>query len=125
MFLPEFDRDYLTEKGYTFEEKVESNQNYLIIRNWSLPKDQYNVEQSDLLILIPGGYPDVKPDMWYFCPAILLKPENRYANATNYMQTILGEKWQRWSRHSNDWRSGIDGMRTYLQRVQTALEVAR
>jgi len=125
MFLPEFDRDYLTEKGYTFEEKVESNQNYLIIRNWSLPKDQYNVEQSDLLILIPRGYPDVKPDMWYFYPAILLKPENRYANATNYMQTILGEKWQRWSRHSNDWRSGIDGMRTYLQRVQTALEVAR
>lgn len=37
MFLPEFDRDYLLEKGYQFEEKIDANRNGLIIRNWFLP----------------------------------------------------------------------------------------
>lgn len=126
MFLPEFDREYLLEKEYVFEEKIDANRNGLIIRNWILPTGKYNLETSDLLILLPNGYPEVRPDMWYFNPAILLAPSNRLAKQTQANINFEGKVWQRWSRHypANEWRSGIDGIHTYLKKVQTALEIA-
>ena len=45
MFLPEFDREYLLEKEYVFEEKTDANRNGLIIRNWILPVGKYNFEK--------------------------------------------------------------------------------
>jgi hypothetical protein len=126
MFLPEFDRDYLLEKGYQFEEKIEPNGNGLIIRNWLLPSGKFNLQTSDLLILVPNGYPDVRPDMWYFNPAILLAPSNTLARQTQVNISFEGKAWQRWSRHypAEEWRSGIDGMHTYLKKIQVALEAA-
>ncbi len=126
MFLPEFDKDYLLEKEYVFEEKIDANRNGLIIRNWILPIGKYNLETSDLLIFLPNGYPEVRPDMWYFNPAILLAPSNKLAKQTQVNINFEGKVWQRWSRHypPNEWRSGIDGIHTYLKKVQTALEIA-
>lgn len=126
MFLPEIDREYLIEKGYQFEEKVDANRIGLIIRNWILPDGKYNLQMSDLLILIPNGYPEVRPDMWYFNPVILLAPANRPARQTQANITFEGKSWQRWSRHypANEWRSGVDGIHTFLKKVQTALETA-
>lgn len=126
MFLPEFDRDYLLGKGYQFEEKIDVNRKGLIIRNWVLPVGKYNLQTSDLLIIIPNGYPDVRPDMWYFYPDILLMPSNRPARQTQAKINYNGKIWQRWSRHysANDWRGGIDGIHTYLKKVQRAIEVA-
>lgn len=126
MFLPEFDRDYLTSKGYRFEEKVEGAINGLIIRNYELPMGKYNLERSDLLIIIPKGYPDTRPDMWFFFPAILLSPSNRPARQTQATLTFEEKSWQRWSRHyqANEWRSGVDGIHTYLKKIKQALEIA-
>lgn len=126
MFLPEFDREYLLEKGYQFEEKIDANRNCLVIRKWQLPIGKYNFQTSDLLIILPNGYPEVRPDMWYFNPTILLAPSNRPARQTQTNINFEGKVWQRWSRHypANEWRSGIDGIHTYLKKVQTALEVA-
>lgn len=126
MFLPEFDRDYLLEKDYQFEEKNDSNQNGLILRNWLLPVGKYNVSTSDLLVLIPNGYPEVRPDMWYFNPPIYLAPSNKPARQTQANINFEGKAWQRWSRHypANEWRSGVDGIHTFLKKVITALECA-
>jgi hypothetical protein len=126
MFLPEFDRDYLLEKGYQFEEKIDANRNGLILRSWLLPVGKFNLQTADLLILIPNGYPEVRPDMWYFNPAILLAPSNIPARQTQASINFEGKAWQRWSRHypANEWRSGVDGIHTYLKKVQTALESA-
>ena len=126
MFLPEFDRDYLLEKGYQFEERIDTNGNGLIIRNWLLPVGKFNMHTSDLLILIPNGYPEVRPDMWYFNPALLLASSNGLARQTQANINFEGKIWQRWSRHfpSNEWRSGIDGIHTYLKKIQVALEAA-
>jgi hypothetical protein len=126
MFLPEFDRDYLLEKGYQFEEKIDTNRNGLIIRNWQLPGGKYNLPSSDLLILIPNGYPDIKPDMWYFNPDILIAPSNKPARQTQAKINFEGKAWQRWSRHfpANEWRSGVDGIHTYLKKIQVALDAA-
>lgn len=126
MFMPEFDREYLISKGYQFEEKVDGVRNGLIIRNYELPKGKYNYEKSDLLILIPKGYPDTRPDMWYFFPAILLAPSNRPARQTQATIPFEGRIWQRWSRHypANQWRPGVDGIHTFLKKIDVALQVA-
>lgn len=122
MFLPESDRDYLNQKGYTFKEITEKAKNGLIISDWPLPENKYIQEKSDLLIFLPTGYPDVPIDMFYFYPAILLSG-NVYAHATEVFETFNAISWQRWSRHSSaeHWRSGIDGIHTYLKRVENAL----
>lgn len=126
MFLPEFDREYLILKGYEFEEITESANNGLIIRDYKLPEGKFNHERSDLLILIPQGYPDTRPDMWYFFPSILLSPSNRLARQTQAKLNFGGKIWQRWSRHfpANEWRSGVDGIHTYLQKINSALATA-
>jgi hypothetical protein len=127
MFLPEADRDYLDAKGFHYEQKTIAQINGLIIRNWKLPEGKYNKLFTDLLILIPKGYPDVHPDMWYFYPHILLLPNNRPAKATESQYNFDGIIWQRWSRHmaAGDWRSGVDGIHSFLQKVKIALEIAQ
>lgn len=126
MFLPEFDKDYLTGKGYQFEEKIDANRNGLIIKDWVLPLGKFNYQKADLLILIPNGYPEIKPDMWYFNPGLILASTNLLARQTQANLNFEGKTWQRWSRHfpANEWRSGIDGIHTYLKKIQTALENA-
>ena len=128
MFLPEFDRDYLLEKSYHFEEKIDisTGQKGLIIKNWVLPIGKFNFQSVDLLVLIPNGYPEIRPDMWYFSPAILLASTNQPARQTQVNINFSGQNWQRWSRHfpANEWRSGIDGIHTYLKKIEAALELA-
>jgi hypothetical protein len=122
-FLPEDDHEYLTSKGLLFEEKFEGGQNGLIIRNFVLPSGKFNCEQSDLLIIIPPNYPDTHPDMWYFYPRLLLLPSDALPRATESNHNFEGKTWQRWSRHlqGGEWRAGIDGIHTYLKRVEIAL----
>ena len=122
MFLPESDRDYLNQKEYSFQEITENGKNGLIISNWILPKNKYSLEKSDLLIFLPTGYPDIPIDMFYFYPAILLSG-NAYAHATDVIESFNAISWQRWSRHlgAEHWRPEIDGIHTYLKRVENAL----
>jgi hypothetical protein len=124
MFLPEDDRDYLSNKGLVFEETLNGPTNGLIIRNYRLPANKFSVEVADLLIMIPSGYPDIHPDMWYFSPPVLLKPNNTFPPQTEAFINFGGTQWQRWSRHLSaaDWRSSVDGIHTYLKKVDAALE---
>lgn len=126
MVLPDFDQNYLRDKGLNYLEAESNNHKGIIIKNWILPKDKYNVNCSDLLIIIPPGYPDVAPDMWYFNPELTLLPDRRFAKATNHTIEFNGINWQRWSRHlsADKWRSGIDGIHTYLKRIIESLEKA-
>jgi hypothetical protein len=126
MFLPEFDREYLDAKHLPFEQRTADGLNGLVLTNFALPRGKYNVNTADLLIIIPPGYPDVHPDMFYLHPTVLLAPSNAYPRATEAVIAFDGKQWQRWSRHLNsaEWRVGIDGIHTYIQKVITALEIA-
>jgi len=128
MFLPEFDRDYLLEKGYQFEEQIDpsTGQKGLIIKNWTLPIGKFNYQSVDLLVLIPNGYPEIRPDMWYFNPGIFLATTNQLAKQTQININFVGLVWQLWSRHfpASEWRSSVDGIHTYLKKIEAALEVA-
>ncbi len=126
-FLPEFDQNYLQEKGCNFREELNNGHKGLIISDFVLPVEKYDRDKVDLLILLPKGYPDISPDMFYLFPAVVLMPGKQTAKAANVKFNFESKEWQRWSRHSPGptWRPGIDGLHTYLKKVETALQVAK
>jgi len=123
-FLPPDDLIYLQNKEIVFEEQDDSSQKGIVIRNWPLPQGLYDADVADVLIIIPQGYPDVRPDMFHLIPWVKLRNGNKYPNAADQPVIFGGQEWQRWSRHNNEWRPGIDGIWTMLKRVEHALLVA-
>jgi hypothetical protein len=122
--LPSQDRRYLTDRGACYEEVLDGSQQGVIIRGYALPPGQFDVAQTDVLILLPPGYPDAAPDMFYLLPWVRLAQHQRYPHAADQPFSFHRQIWQRWSRHNTDWRPGVDGIWTMLQRVAHALEVA-
>lgn len=123
-FLPSRDREYLESKGFIFQEVVDGQNRGIILPKFCLPAQKYDVTQVDVLIILPSGYPDVAPDMFYLEPWVKLVQGDRYPKATQSRLSFNGRSWQRWSRHNNEWRGGVDGIWTMLKRVEHALEVA-
>lgn len=127
IFLPKKDSEYLEAKGLQYSEIQETGKNGLIIENYPLPVGKYNVSTTRLLIFIPQGYNDVNPDMFYCFPKLALSPLNSIPAATEGVVVFDSINWQQWSRHlnvGNDWRAGIDGIHSYLQKVNQALKTA-
>lgn len=123
-FLPARDREYLAEKGITYEEVVDGGQRGVILRQYPLPAGLFDTAEADLLILIPTGYPDVPPDMFYMLPWVKLSGNNALPRCADQPHPFAGQTWQRWSRHNSEWRPGVDGIWSMLKRVDHALEVA-
>jgi hypothetical protein len=116
------DTDCLRERGVPHEISSEANMTCIVLPGWLLPRG-YDHAQADLLVRLPAGYPDVAPDMWWFCPAVRLA-DGRAILATEVMEQHLGRTWQRWSRHfdAGQWNSGIDGLESYLALINRELE---
>lgn len=123
-FLPIKDRQYLESKSLSFEEVIDGQQKGIVIKEFKLPSGRYDTEKADILILLPSGYPDVPPDMFYLFPWVKLIPRLRYPKAADCPLVFNKKKWQRWSRHNSEWRPGADGIWTMLKRLENALEVA-
>jgi hypothetical protein len=123
-FLPKTDVAYLEEKGIAYEEVEENRQKAIILRAFGLPPARFDASQADILIVLPPGYPDVPPDMFYLLPWVRLRAGNRYPKAADQPFAFKGKNWQRWSRHNNEWRPNVDGIWTMLKRVATALQAA-
>jgi Prokaryotic E2 family E len=123
-FLPERDRQYLSDRGLMWEEVVDGANKGIIFLNFNLPAERFNVPTANILIVLPGLYPDAPPDMFYSSPQLKLAATGALPRATEVTFSFHGQSWQRWSRHNNEWRPGIDGISTMLKRVEHALEVA-
>ena len=121
--LPLKDRRYLTERGIQFEE-VDGPPKALVLQGYELPPQRFDAANADVLILLPAAYPDCAPDMFYAVPWLKLVGSNSYPKAADQPMDFGGKSWQRWSRHNDAWRPGVDGIWTMLKRVDTALEVA-
>jgi len=126
-FLPESDRAYLSEKALNYREVTDNGQKGLILCDYVLPTKKFDRDNADLLILLPQGYSDIQPDMFYLYPGIFLMPDKSPVTKTQVNITFEKKEWQRWSRHSpkNDWRPGIDGIHTYLKKIDAALNNAK
>jgi hypothetical protein len=123
--LPSGDHEYLKSKGYNFEAHREKNQTGIIFREFLLPEDHYDAAKADVLILLPANYPDASPDMFFTNPWVKLKSTGGYPKRADVSHIFSGVNWQRWSRHNNQWRPGVDGIWTMIKRVENALEVAK
>ena len=122
--LPMKCRRYLVSRGIQFEEHEEGGQKAVILKEFALPSGHFDASAADILILLPSGYPDAPPDMFYTIPWLKLALSNGYPRKADRAFEFYGSRWQRWSRHSNEWRSGIDGIWIMIKRIETALEQA-
>lgn len=120
--LPLKDRRYLAQRGIAYTEIHEPRG--VLLPHYELPQDRFDTTHADMLILLPGGYPDCAPDMFYALPWLRLAGANNFPRAADVAMEFQGRSWQRWSRHNDAWRRGIDGIWTMLHRVHNALEVA-
>jgi hypothetical protein len=120
--LPPSDTEYLRERASGHSVTVEANMTCVVFKNFSLPAG-FDRANSDLLIRLNAGYPDVKPDMWWFDPPVK-RADGQPIPATEVIEHHLGRSWQRWSRHLSDgqWRSGIDNLETFIALVRREIE---
>jgi hypothetical protein len=123
--LPERDRKYLEARGLSARLVTETGHTAVLIERFPLPPDKFDHAETDLLILLPGGYPDCPPDMFYCDPWLKLSCAGKFPTAADVPHSFAGRAWQRWSRHNAAWRPGIDGLQTMVLRVERALEEAR
>jgi hypothetical protein len=115
------DAQALNERGLAYEAVTEGGMTCVVVKSWRLPVG-YDSSESDLLLRLPAGFPDVAPDMWWFAPAVKLSG-GAVVPATEVVETYLSREWQRWSRHfqAGQWRSGLDGLESYLALIQHEL----
>ena len=123
--LPSMDRTYLADHAIAHEVVSDGAQVGVVLKGVPLPTGKFDHEKADLLILLPGGYPDAGPDMFFLFPWARLIAANRYPTCADVPHMFGGKRWQRWSRHSEAWRPGIDGLHTMIARAQHAIEGAR
>ena len=122
MSLPAADLEYLGERGITYSLASEGNMTCVVFPMFQIPPG-YDRRQSDLLVRLNPGYPDVAPDMWWFDPPVKLSSGSAVP-ATDSMEQYLGRSWQRWSRHlsQGQWRSGADSLESFLALIRKELE---
>lgn len=123
--LPMRDREYLETHSIRYQLAVDGQNSGVVLNGMKLPAGKYNHEEADVLIMLPCGYPDACPDMFFLLPWIQLRESGTYPAAADVAHAFNGQQWQRWSRHSSEWRSGVDGLHTMIARFRRAVETAR
>ncbi len=114
------DEAFLQSTAWRYETKRDGEFVCLTIYDYPLP-DGYARTQADLLLRLPGGFPDAAPDMFWFCPEVLYQGGG-VPPATGDRFQYDGRVWQRWSRHlAIAWRPGIDNLQTYLRLIRNDL----
>lgn len=122
--LPPRDVAYLGDRGLAYEAVDDGGMKGIVIRGLPLPDGKFDSASVDVLIQLPPGYPDSPPDMFYCLPWLKLAATGTEARATSVRLDFAGHTWQRWSRHSTEWRPGVDGLHTMVKRVELALAEA-
>ena len=122
MSLPPYDAEYLANREIDHTVAIDGGMVCVVFNSHKLPAG-YDRSHSDLLLRLNPGYPDVAPDMWWFCPSIS-RTDGKPIEATNSIESHLGRQWQRWSRHfkQGQWRSGVDSLETFLALINSDLK---
>lgn len=137
-FLPEEDQEFLDGNSINYELLIEKSGDgserrgvlfHAFALNGSLRVQNEGMlvacAACDLLVVIPNGYSTTKLDSFYTFPR-LKRPDGADPQAAGGQATIFGKNWQFWSRHlsDQDWRVGVDNLRTYLSYVRGELRSA-
>jgi Prokaryotic E2 family E len=118
--LPTDDVAFLEAKGHAYKVTAEGGFTCLVIQDYLLPPG-YRPERSDLLLRLPGGWPDAAPDMFWMDPPVTYL-DGRSPLQTQRSEQYLGRTWQRFSRHlpGGAWRAG-DGLETWINKIRDVL----
>jgi len=119
--LPE-DEQLLNDYGLPWETVVDGSQ-WVLIHDFPT-HEGYNHKTVIAAIRLETGYPNTALDMVYFHPA-LARTDSRPIGATQAVQQIAGESYQRWSRHrtaQNPWRPNIDSLGTHIVLIEDWLQ---
>jgi hypothetical protein len=121
MLLPERDINYLAERRLASEVTTDQGMTCLVVKDWPLPAG-LSPRQTDMLLRLAPGYPDIPPDMWWFSPQVTCSSGNPI-QGTQVTEGYLGRTWQRWSRHlpPGAWRSGVDGLESFFAVIRANL----
>ena len=123
MSLRPADQDVLDHLGRPYAVGVEGGFVTVVVRDFPMPAG-LEPATSDLLLLLPPGFPDAGPDMFWLDPPVQVAGGSAVPG-TDGRGTYVGRVWQRWSRHiGNAWRPGIDQLATYLAYVRRCLDQA-
>jgi hypothetical protein len=122
--LPPIDQSHIELLGAANNVSLDGGMICIVIPSFQLPAG-FTLTSADLLLRLTPGYPDVPPDMWWFCPAVL-RVDGQAIAATQLHESYLGRTWQRWSRHlsAGQWRPGVDSVESYLALVRKELATA-
>lgn len=123
--LPEADQRYLDNHGIAAEMVSDGPHAGVVLKQMLVPAGKFNHPAVDVLVILPPGYPDVAPDMFFCDPWLTLASAGRYPTCADQPHAFLGRNWQRWSRHNPSWRPGIDGLHTMIRRIEHALAEAK
>ncbi len=123
--LPESDRRYLDDHSIVAELVNDGPHMGIVLKQMPLPAGKFNHTAADVLVILPPGYPDISPDMFFCDPWLTLLSAGRYPTCADVSHLFLGRNWQRWSRHNSSWRPGVDGLHTIIKRIEHALAEAK
>ena len=120
MLLAE-DEAYLAAKNHTFDVVEEAGHVCVVIHSVPLPPG-FDRDATDILIRLPGGYPDAAPDM-FWCDPPIHRPDGTFVPASEQVEPHLGRTWQRFSRHltPGTWRPGVDRLASFFSLIMEDL----
>lgn len=122
MELLEEDELYLQSKSIDYQFVADGDNGCLILPGFRLAEGKYDHSQVDLMIFMTKGYNDAKLDNFYVAPAIRLKGTNQYPDRADHFEDHASRRWQRFSRHLDHWRAGVDTLQNFLPLVYRELQ---
>lgn len=119
--LPAPDREFLERAGIAYRVFEEGGMLNVELIDFPMPPG-LNATRANVLFRLSASYPDTPPDMWWVIPHLATVSGGSIV-ATETIETYDGRTWQRWSRHLDPsaWRSGIDGLESYVRLLRTEL----
>ena len=92
----------------------------VLIADFPLPSG-YTANNSNMMVVIPEGYPGTPLDMFHFDPPLSKADGSGIAKLTS--DSHFGQTWQGWSRHyQHPWEPGIHSIISHLEFVKNVLE---
>jgi hypothetical protein len=119
--LPGEDSRFLDAKCFDWRLEPNGAGGYLILHGFPVNPDRFDRSSTDILILIPRGYPMARLDMFFADPWVRFHSGQLPAQA-DVPQEYLGRRWQRFSRHLKEWRAGQDGLPSFLALIAKELQ---
>ena len=101
------------------------NMDWILIKRFPLPSD-WNREHTELLVVIPPGYPATPPDNFYVREGLRLRNGN-LPNNYSEGQSVLGGPWAQFSFHAQAWTptpnpEDGDSLLTFMLGIEQRLE---